>query len=92
MQSPLCGQLGFKPAGPREKWIQVLHINGNHWITASNIDISQDAARWDVIYMFDSLLLPTKSLATKDICSLARPPSNCKEVTFDIINVMSQPN
>ena len=33
------------------------------------------------------------SLTTKkDICSLARPPNNCKDVTFDVRNLMSQPN
>ena len=56
----------------------------------SNIDVGQDAARSDV-YVYDSLLQPGMSLNTKKmICSLARPV--CKTVTFDIINVMSQPN
>ena len=31
-----------------EKYIQVLHIDGNHWITMSNIDMGQDTAVADV--------------------------------------------
>lgn len=92
LQSPQCGRVcGFKPAKTREKWIQLFHVNGDHWITVSNIDVGQDAARSDVVYVYDSLLQPGMSLNTKKmICSLARPV--CKTVTFDIINVMSQPN
>ena len=33
----------FKPAKPREKWIQLFHVNGDHWIAVSDIDVDQDA-------------------------------------------------
>ena len=66
LQSPQCGRVcGFKPAKTREKWIELFHVNGDHWITVSNIDVGQDAARSDVVYVYDSLLQPGMSLNTK---------------------------
>lgn len=42
LQSPQCGRhLKFKPVVPREKYIQVLHVDDNHWITVSNIDVGK---------------------------------------------------
>ena len=91
LQSPQYGRLlTFKPVVPREKYIQVLHVDGNHWITVSNIDVSQDAVA-NVIFVYDSLLLPEMSLKTKkQICSLAKLPN--RTIVFDFVNVMSQPN
>ena len=75
LQSPQCGKVGqFRPALPRQKWVQILHVNNNHWIVASNIDLVEKTARCDVVYVYDSLVLPNMSLQTKKvICSLAKP-------------------
>ena len=66
----------------------MFHVNGDHWITVSTIDVGEDAARSNVIFVYCS----QESLTTKKmICSLASRPMS-KEVTFDIINVMLQPS
>ena len=71
--------------------MQVFHVDGDHWIVVSNIDLAENAARSDVVYIYDSLVQPNMSLQTKKmICSLAK--TRCKTLTFDIINVMVQPN
>ena len=92
LQSPQCGRhLKFKPVVPREKYIQVLHVDDNHWITVSNIDVGQDTAVADIVFVYDSLLSPKMNLKTKkQVCSLARPSS--RTITFDIVNVMGQTN
>ena len=38
LQITLCGQnLSFDVVPLNEKYIQILHINGNHWVTVSNM-------------------------------------------------------
>ena len=92
LQSPQCGRhLKYKPVVPREKYIQVLHVDDNHWITVSNIDVGQDTAVADIVFVYDSLLSPKMNLKTKkQVCSLAKPSS--RTITFDIVNVMGQTN
>lgn len=85
LQSPRCGRhRKFKPVVPREKYIQVLHVDDNHWIT-----VSQDTAVVGIVLVYESLLYPRMNLKTKkQVCSLARPSS--QTITFDIVKVMDQ--
>ena len=92
LQSSQYAQLcKFSSILPRQKWVQIFHVDGDHWIVASNIDMAENAARNDVVYVYDSLVRSNMSLQTKKmICSLAQ--SRSKTITFDVINVMVQQN
>ena len=82
----------FKPVLPKQKWVQILHVQSNHWITASNVDVYGDSAKSDIVYIYDSLLSSTLSLQTKkQICSFVKP-KNGQLLTFDIVNVVQQQN
>lgn len=90
LQSSQCGRtLTFKAAS-RDKYIQILHVTGNHWITVSNINV-QNVAVFDEAFVYDSML-PSRldSHTRKQICSLAKP--SCKTLTFNIVNIMAQIN
>ena len=88
-QSPQYGtNLKFKPLCGK-KFIQILNINGNHWITVSNIH--QEVAERNTIYMYDSMLPSRINIGTKrQICSLMKPPA--KTLSIFLVDVMAQPN
>lgn len=89
-QSSQCGRdFKFRPVNARQKYVQILHDRG-HWITVSNIDTKQHDVTASV-HVYDSYQPSDISLnVKKQVCSLIR--SSHDEVTFDIINIMPQPN
>ena len=91
LQSPQCGKTSFKPCFPNSKFLQTLHVRKNHWILASNINVQQDSASTDTVFIYDSLRATrvTNVLKTQ-ICQLMKPQG--KTVNFSIANVMEQTN
>ena len=92
LQSPLCGQnLNFVTVPLRCSCIQIIHINGNHWVAISNVDPNTGNAVPDRIFIYDSLLSKKINSETKkQICALIHPSS--KYIRFEVMNVMRQPN
>jgi hypothetical protein len=50
-----------RPVGSRAKLVQVFHVNGNHWITVSNLTAASECS----VYVHDSILTTKMSLKTK---------------------------
>ena len=72
----LCKTFRSLPIGP---FIQILHINRNHWVTVSNI--------------YDSSGTPSISpLTVRMICSFFKPLASIHSVRFQIMNVKIQTN
>ena len=92
LQSSQCGQkFTFKVVGLQSKYLQVLHVGGNHWIAISNIDLNRGKGVSDRVFIYDSLQLKNIALETKQqICALM-PPST-KYIRLDVMNTMRQPN
>ncbi len=91
LQSPQCGcNLTFKVVPLNRKYIQILHVNGNHWIVVSNCMASHPPEK-DRVLAYDSLLPNKISYKTKEmVCSFTRPAS--KTYKFDMMNIARQPN
>lgn len=88
LRSPQCGKtLNFKPIwSPHGKFAQVLHVEGNHWVAVSNLKANRGQCN-----VYDSLLPKKVGFHTKQqVCSFVRPAS--KVYTFNIMNIMAQPN
>ena len=55
LQTPLHGiNFQFKPVNFRVRFVQILHVNSNHWIVVRNKLI--DAVRKDDVNIYDSLV------------------------------------
>lgn len=92
-QSTQCSKrkAGFKLLPPRSAFIQVLHVRGNHWVLASNINPRDGTSSTDSVCIYDSNCTLTVDLDTKmQICSFVQPQSDI--YIFDLMNVQSQPN
>lgn len=92
LQSSQCGlKLTFKVVRLQSKYIQILHVGGNHWIAISNIDLHRDKGVADRVLIYDSLLSKNITLQTKQqVCALVRPTA--RSFRFDLMNIMPQPN
>ena len=90
LQTPLCGiNFQFKPVNFRVGFVQILHVNSNHWIVVSNKLI--DAVRKDDVYIYDSLVPRTiGSSVIKQVCCLMKSPA--KKISFNVVDVMRQRN
>ena len=78
----------FKPLAPKVPFIQVLHVNNNHWITASNIKPNSDTVYPDTVCLYDSNWSEKSSiiLTTKQhVCSFYK--SEASEIRFNFVNV-----
>lgn len=76
--------LSFKVIDLSSPFIQVLHVNGNHWITVSNIDCAAG-----FINVYDSSQKPFLSTnSLNQMCSFLRHPSNA--VNFGLVNIQKQ--
>ena len=72
----------FKPLAPKVPFIQVLHVNNNHWITASNSDTIYP----DTVCLYDSNWYEKSSisLTTKQhVCSFYK--SEASEIRFNLL-------
>ena len=92
LQSPQCGRkLSFKVLPLSKTYMQILHIDGNHWITVTNCNMATCKPCNNRVLIFDSMLPKKVSLEVKQqVCSFARPTS--ESFRFDVMNIMSQPN
>jgi len=92
LQSPLYGQkLNFKVISLSQTYIQILYINGNHWITVTDCNMATWNPSNERPLIYDSKLPNKITLELKQqICSFARPMSQF--FRFDIMNIMPQPN
>lgn len=82
----------FKPLPAKMPFIQVLHVNGNHWITVSNIRPKSDPTL-DSVGIYDSNWSSTAVVAPntmQQICSFFK--SMAQSITFNMINVERQTN
>ena len=67
---------------PTSEFVQIVHVDGNHWITVSNIGASRD------VNIFDSMhQLPSKK-TTAIVCDLLK--SDESEVKFNVMHVDRQ--
>ena len=68
---------------PTSDFVQVLHVNGNHWITISNIGVSDNSVNvYDSLY--NGITQTTKELISKYV--------HKEKVKINIINVQQQKN
>ena len=71
------------PASPTSEFVQVLHVNGYHWITISNIGVSDNSVNvYDSLY--NGITQTTKELIAKYV--------HKEKVKINIINVQQQEN
>ena len=90
-QSPQFGNmLAFTKIIPHSAFLQILHVNGNHWNVVSNITTHDGVTMRDGVLIFDSRFTHISLHTKKQICSLIRP--RCKEFRFDIVNTQHQTN
>ena len=91
-QTPQSGRkFNFKQVLPSQKYVQALHTRKCHWILISNIQIAQNVAIRDRVFVYDSLLPKKLSEDTKkQVYSLLKPAQ--RSISFDIMNIMPQPN
>ena len=76
-------QQNFSWAVPSSEFVQVLHVNGNHWITISNIGISDNSVNvYDSLY--NGITQTTKELISKYV--------HKDRIKLNIINVQQQEN
>ena len=77
----------FPAIPPNSHFIQILHVNGSHWICVSNVN----AIELDTVMVYDSGC-PSHVPVTIQmaVCSILRPQSDM--MNFDIVNVQCQPN
>ena len=75
---------------PHSAFLQILHVNGNHWNVVSNITTDDGVTMRDGVLIFDSRFTHISLHTKKQICSLIRP--RCKEFRFDIVNTQHQTN
>ena len=83
----------FKSLPPKMPFIQVLHVNNNHWITVSNIRPNSDTVYPDSVCIYYSNWSAKSSLGhttRQHICSFLK--SKATKLHFDIINVDKQVN
>ena len=92
LKSPLLGtSLAFKCIPHNSKYIQILHVNGNHWICVSNIGLLSREPVKDRTFVYDSFVSKSIECHTKlQICSFVQPSN--KLFRFEIMNIMVQPN
>ena len=77
----------FKPVRPGAKFVQILHVNGNHWITVSNVS----STTAEEVQIYDSGSPSNIPISTQAaICSIMRPQS--RVLNFDVVNVQAQNN
>lgn len=87
-QSPQNGKFNeFKPIPPSSKFIQIFHVNDNHWVTVSNVR----NVELDALTVYDSKSRDSMSIDFQEqICSLVRPRFG--KVILDIARVELQEN
>ena len=86
----LAKKLAFAKIKPFTQFVQILHVDGNHWNVLSNIRGHDGGIMSDSVFIFDSLYNHVSLHTKKQICSLIRP--RCKEFRFDIVDTQRQTN
>ena len=90
----LCKKMHqFRAITGLSKFIQILHINDNHWICVSNISFRGSGMQKDSVDVYDSLFYNSRSTFVKFstrklICSFFKSPSDV--MTFDLVNIKLQ--
>ena len=82
--------LVFSPVCPYNKFIQILHVDGNHWILVSNIRSLDGGVCYNSVCIYDSLKTSISLDTKKQICSLVKPKE--AQFIFDVLNVQHQTN
>ena len=83
----------FSAIPPYTPFIQILHVANSHWITTTNI--SQNGEHHaDTVCLYDSMAVGSSASPSvvRYICSFFKPPSKCKAVRFDTMNIAGQKN
>ena len=70
--------------------IQILHVDGNHWILVSNIRSLDGGVCYNSVCIYDSLKTSISLDTKKQICSLVKPKE--AQFIFDVLNVQYQTN
>lgn len=86
-QDTLLGvNLEFRPLEKGRPFIQILHVNGNHWITSTNAGCKAGEVK-----IYDSAVNSYITLRAKQqICSFLLPMENT--VKFNLVNMQLQPD
>ena len=88
---PVWSQPTFKIIRLSSKYVQILHVNGNHWVDVTNMDLYSNKGYTDRVLIFDSLVPRRVGMnLKKQVCSFVRPME--PTVSFDIANIMPQTN
>ena len=82
-------KLAFSTIPPYTKYIQILHVDGNHWNVVSNIR-SDGGVFTNSVCIYDSLYMHVALDTKEQICSFVRPKNY--KFTFDIANTQHQTN
>ena len=82
---------GFKPM-QFSPFVQLLHVGECHWVTVSNIDLRSEGAYFNnFAQIYDSFVPSSITRQTMiNVCSIMK--TRKKEIHFDLVNVMRQPN
>ena len=90
-RAPLWTEFSFKVLPLNTKYIQILHVDDNNWISFTNVD-GNLGYRYtnDRVMVYDSFVSKKFSLNTiKQICCIIRPVSN---IRVDMMTIMRQHN
>ena len=81
----------FPPIAPFSRFVQILHVRENHWVTVSNMKVPGDYIFYDSVCIYDSLFSSSISTDTKkQICSFVKPKG--KHLRLDVMNMQMQDN
>lgn len=81
----------FKAVPPQQRFIQIINVKNNHWITVSNIDVKNNKYGLTSVQVYDSGLgKRLNTFTTKSLCSLMKCPK--EKLTIEMMNVEGQSN
>ena len=77
-------KLSFKMIDWEHPFIQILHVNGNHWVTVSNVGCEKG-----FINIYDSQYRYVSKATLRQICCFLTPDTRIMK--FGLVNIQRQP-
>ena len=71
--------------GVKGRFVQIMLVNGNHWITVSNLQCPANT-----VYIYDSMFSTIDNTTKEKICSIWRPATSY--VHYRMLNIQHQTN
>ena len=85
LQIVLRGGGGGGEGGVKGRFVQIMLVNRNHWITVSNLQCPGNT-----IYIYDSMFSTVDNRTKEKICSIWRPAASY--VHYRMVNIQLQTN